>query len=114
MEYVDQAVAILREGFANANNPKGLLIALAATIFLSSWKQWIPIAIGATVVHIAIDTLAPVLSGGEGSVALPPLMETSFWTSTGVLFVGYAIVIAVFFLVKGMVFKGGGGHAKAH
>jgi GNAT superfamily N-acetyltransferase len=107
MEYVDQAVAILRDGFANANNPKGILIALAATIFLNSWKQWLPITLVATVIHIAIDTLAPVLAGGGGSVTLPPLMETSFWTQTGVLFVGYAIVIGVFFLIKGMFFKGG-------
>jgi hypothetical protein len=107
MEYVDQAVAILREGFANANNPKGLLIALAATIFLSSWRQWIPVALVATVIHIAIDTLAPILAGGGGAVTLPPLMEAAFWTQTGVLFVGYAIVIAVFFLVKGMIFRGG-------
>lgn len=105
MEYVDQAVAILREGFANANNPKGLLIALAATIFLGSWRQWIPVTLVATVIHVAIDTLAPVLAGGGGAVTLPPLMEPTFWTSTGVLFVGYAIVIAVFFLIKGMVFK---------
>lgn len=114
MEYVDQAVAILREGFANTNNPKGLLIALAATIFLSSWRQWIPVAIVATVIHIAVDRLAPVLAGGGGDVTLPPLMEPSFWTATGVMFVGYAVVIAVFFLIKGMVFKGSGGHAKAH
>lgn len=38
MELVDQVVAYLREGFANINNPKGLLIALAATVFLGSWK----------------------------------------------------------------------------
>ena len=31
MEIVDQAIAYLRDGFANINNPKGLLIALAAT-----------------------------------------------------------------------------------
>ncbi len=107
MEYVDQAVAILREGFANTNNPKGLLIALAATIFLASWRQWLPVAAVATIIHVAIDTLAPVLAGGGGQVTLPPLMETSFWTQTGVMFVGYAIVIAVFFLIKGLFFKGG-------
>lgn len=107
MEYVDQAVAILRDGFANTNNPKGLLIALAATIFLNSWRQWLPVAVVATVIHIAIDRLAPVLAGSGGEVTLPPLMETSFWTSTGVLFVGYASIIAVLFLIKGMLFKGG-------
>lgn len=105
MEYLNQALDILREGFANTNNPKGLLIALAATVFLSSWKQWLPISLLATIVHIAIDQLAPVLAGEGGAVVLPPLMEPSWWAQSGVMFVGYAIVIAVFFLIKGMVFR---------
>jgi hypothetical protein len=111
MELVDQAVSYLREGFANINNPKGLLIALAATIFMSGWRQWIPVALVATVIHIAIERLAPVLAGGGGQVTLPPLMEEAFWTQVLVLFLGYLIIIGVFFFLKGMLFKGS---AKAH
>ena len=108
MEYVDQAVEWLRDGFANINNPKGLLIALAATIFIGSWRQWIPIAAVATIVHIIIERLAPVLSGGGGQVTLPPdLMQESFWTRTLVLFLGYMVIIGVFFFVKSMFFRGG-------
>jgi hypothetical protein len=105
MELVDQAVAYLRDGFGTINNPKGLLIALAATIFMGSWRQWIPVALVATVIHIAIERLAPVLAGGGGQVTLPPLMEESFWTQVLVLFLGYLIIIGVFFLLKGMVFR---------
>lgn len=105
MEIVNQALDVLREGFANINNPKGLLIALAAVLFMGSWKQWLPIALGATVVHLAIDTLMPVLNNSGGQVALPPLMETNFWVNTGVLFVGYLVVIGVFFFIKGMIFR---------
>jgi hypothetical protein len=68
-------IAYLREGFGTINNPKGLLIALAMTIFLGSWKQWFPVAIVAVIVHIAIEQLAPVLAGEGGSVVLPDLME---------------------------------------
>lgn len=105
MELVDQAVAYLREGFANINNPKGLLIALAATIFMSSWRQWIPVALVATVIHIAIDRLAPVLAGAGGAVTLPPLMEEAFWTQTLVLFLGFLVIIGVFYLLKSLVFR---------
>ena len=106
MELVDQAVAYLREGFANINNPKGLLIALAATIFLSSWRAWVPIAAVATIIHIAIEILAPVLAGGGGEVTLPPdLMQESFWTRTLVLFLGYLVIIGIFFLIKSLLFK---------
>jgi hypothetical protein len=112
MEYVDQAVSYLRDGFANINNPKGLLIALAATIFMGSWRQWIPVALVATIIHIVIERLAPVLSGGGGSVTLPPdLMQESFWVRAGVLLLGYLVIIGIFFLLKGLLFRRG---AKAH
>lgn len=108
MEYVDQAVAWLRDGFANINNPKGLLIALAAVLFMGSWKQLIPIGLVATIIHIIIERLAPVLAGDGGQVTLPPdLMQESFWTRALVLFLGYMIIIGVFFLIKSMFFRGG-------
>ncbi len=110
MEYVDQAVGILREGFANTNNPKGLLIALAATLFIGSWRQWLPVAVVATIIHIAIDQLAPVLAGEDGAVTLPPIMEPSFWTGAGVLLAGYAIIIAVFYLIKSLLFRKSAAH----
>jgi hypothetical protein len=110
MELVDQAIAYLRDGFGTINNPKGLLIALAATIFLSSWKQWVPVALVATVIHIAIERLAPVLSGGGGQVTLPPLMEEGFWTQMLVLFLGYLIIIGIFFVLKNMMFKKAAAH----
>lgn len=113
MEMVDQAVEYLREGFANINNPKGLLIALAATLFMGSWRQWIPVALVAVVIHIAIEILAPVLTGGGGEVGLPPdLMQETFWTRVLVLFLGYLVIIGVFFFVKSMLFKSA--PAKAH
>jgi hypothetical protein len=105
MEYVDQAVAWLRDGFANINNPKGLLIALIAVIFMSGWKQWLPLALLAVVAHIIVERLAPVLSGGGGNVTLPPLMEEAFWTQALVLFLGYLVIIGVFYLLKTLIFR---------
>lgn len=106
MELVDQAVAYLRDGFGTINNPKGLLIALVAVIFMGSWRQWIPIALVATIIHIAIEILSPVLAGGGGQVTLPPdLMEESFWTRALVLFLGYLVITGIFFLIKSMLFR---------
>jgi hypothetical protein len=100
-----KAGVYLREGFANINNPKGLLIALAAVIFMGSWRQWLPVALVATIVHIAIERLAPVLAGEGGEVTLPPIMEETFWTQVLVLFLGYLIIIGVFFLLKSLLFR---------
>jgi hypothetical protein len=105
MEIVDQAVAYLRDGFGTINNPKGLLIALAATLFMGSWRQWFPIALVAVIIHVAIDQLAPVLTGGGGAVTLPPLMEESFWTQVLVLLLGYLVIIGVFYFIKSMLFR---------
>lgn len=116
MEYVDQAINSIREGFLTINHPKGLLIALAATLFMGSWRQWLPVAVVAVVIHIVIERLTPVLSGGGGTVTLPDnLMETSFWSNALALLLGYLVIIGVFFLVKSMLFRGGAAaKAKAH
>jgi hypothetical protein len=106
MEFVDQAVEYLREGFANINNPKGLLIALAAVLFMGSWRQWLPVSLVATVIHIAIEILAPVLAGDGGQVTLPPdLMQESFWGRALVLFLGYLVITGIFFLLKSLLFR---------
>lgn len=106
--YLDQAVQILRDGFTQINDPKGLLIALAATIFLRSWGQWFPAAIIAAVIHIAIEHFAPVLAG-QAELALPPLMEPAFWNRAGILLVGYLVVIGIFFFVKRLLVGALGG-----
>ena len=58
-------------------------------------------AAGATAVHLAVQVLRPVLDGG--AFALPPLMTLGFWMTALALFLGYAVVIAVFFLIKGFL-----------
>lgn len=109
MEFVDQAVGYLRDGFANINQPKGLLIALVLTIFMGAWRQWVPLALVGVLVHIAIDLLIPVVSDGA-TFALPPLMEEGFWAQAGVLFLGYLVVIGVFFLIKSLLFRAKAAH----
>lgn len=113
--YLDQAIDVLRAGFTQINDPKGLLIALAATLFVRSWGQWIPAAIISVLIYIAIEHFAPVLAG-QGELALPPLMETGFWTRTGILLAGFLLVIGVFFFVKRIVMSavGGGESKKKH
>jgi hypothetical protein len=59
----------------------------------------------ATIVHIAIERLAPVLAGEGGEVTLPPIMEETFWTQVLVLFLGYLIIIGVYFLLKSLLFR---------
>lgn len=97
-------------GFDGVNQVMGLLIAIIAALLMPAWSRLWATALGAAFVHILIGVLRPVLDGG--SFALPPLLTLSFWMTVLALFLGYAIVIAVFFLVKSLFT--GGGHKRAH
>lgn len=110
MEIIDQAIAYLREGFAAVNATKGLIIALVAVVFMGSWKQWLPLALVAVVVDIAITQLSPLVTGGGGEVALPDVMAEGFWNGVLVLFLGYLVVIGIFYLIKSLIFRRGGAH----
>jgi hypothetical protein len=105
----DQFVALLREGFGEVNGVRGILIGLAATIFMSSWKQWLPLSLVCVVFHLAVDWIAPILKGG-GDLRLPNFFEPGFFNLAGVLFVGYAVIIALFYFVKRLLFKGKAAH----
>ena len=88
-----------REGFNQVNALEGLIIALIAVLFVPAWKQVITVALGATLATIIINALLPVLAD-NARFRLPPLTEPSFWHFVAVLFVGYLIVIGVFFFLK--------------
>jgi hypothetical protein len=111
MDLVNQAVDTLHHGFLEINHPKGLLIALAATLFMGSWRQWLPVAVVATIIDMAIVVLAPVLAGHGGTLTLPDFMQAAFWENAGIYFLGYLIIIGVFFFIKSLLFRGS---AKAH
>jgi hypothetical protein len=102
--YLDQVLDYVRAGFDQINGPQGLLIALAATVFLQSWKQWLPVAVVAGAVHIAVDTLAPVRAG-QAALRLPPLVDVEFWQGFAVVVAGYAVIIAVFFFIKRLLVR---------
>ncbi|MET0181832.1 MAG: hypothetical protein ABW199_02985 [Caulobacterales bacterium] len=102
---LDSILGFMRTGFNETNQLQGLLIALAATIFMQSWRQWFGIALLAVVVHVAVDLIVPVLAGGQ-EFRLPQFFESAFWMQSLARYVGYLIVIGIFFAVKRVLFKG--------
>ncbi|MFC7377774.1 hypothetical protein [Brevundimonas sp. GCM10030266] len=91
-------------GFDGVNQVMGLLIAVIAALLMPAWSRLWASSLGAAFVHILIGMIRPVLDGG--SLVLPPLLTLNFWMTVLALFLGYAIVIAVFFLIK-TLFTGG-------
>ena len=99
-------------GFDGVNQVTGLLIAIIAALLMPAWSRLWATALGAALVHVAIGVLRPVLDGG--AFELPNLLTLGFWMSVLALFLGYAIVIAVFFLIKSLVTGGVGRRRHAH
>ena len=97
-------------GFDGVNQVMGLLIAIIAALLMPVWSRLWASALGAALVHVAIGVIRPVLDGG--SFVLPDLLTLGFWMGVLALFLGYAIVIAVFFFIKSLIVGGGHGRRK--
>ena len=104
-EFLDQVrslfqalLAMAQGGFDGVNQVVGLIIALIAALMMPSWRSLWGTAVGAVIVDRLVVMLRPALDGG--SIALPDIMTQSFWMTAFALFLGYAIVVAIFFLLK--------------
>ena len=100
-----QALNFMRFGFSETNQLNGIVIALAATIFMSTWRQLFAMALVAVIVHVAIETLAPIFVSGA-QFRLPDLLDSPFWRMAAARYIGYLIVITIFFAVKRVLFRG--------
>lgn len=103
--------AYLSTGFAQVNVVQGLLIAIIAAFMLYRWSGVFAVAIGAVVVHVLVDALLPVLNS-SGEFRLPPVVDGEYWKYLLALYLGYIVVISVFFLVKRVLL--GAQHSVAH
>jgi len=114
--FLDGILALASGGFDSVNQVTGLIIALIAALMMGSWRGLASTAAGAVIVDRLVMMLRPALEGG--SIALPDIMTTEFWMTVLALFLGYAIVIAVFFFIKtlltGRAFRSGRAHRHAH
>lgn len=110
--FLSGLLGLAQGGFDGVNQVMGLLIAVIAALLMPAWNRLWASALGAAFVHILIGMVRPVLDGG--SLVLPPLLTLSFWMTVLALFLGYAVVIAVFFLIKSLFTGGGRRRAHAH
>ena len=104
--------SLAQGGFDTVNQILGLVIALIAAILMPAWRSLWATALAAAFVHILVGLVRPVLDGG--AFALPDLLTLGFWMTVAALFLGYVVVIAVFFFVKTIVSGRGHRHRHAH
>ncbi|MGE3303746.1 MAG: hypothetical protein AB7M12_11605 [Hyphomonadaceae bacterium] len=107
-------IEFLQTGFNQVNAVQGLLIALFATVLMARWAQLFAIALAAGLVHVVLDTAIPIVAKGA-DIKLPAVMTAPFWQYALSLYVGFVIIIAMFFAVKSVLFGVGKAKgAKAH
>ena len=97
--FLNLALAFLREGFNNVNAVEGLIIALVAAIIMPAWDRIWTVALGATLVHLIVDVLVPVIAR-RAAFHLPPLLSVPYWRTALSLYFGYLIVIGVLLFIK--------------
>jgi hypothetical protein len=103
----------LHEGFAHVNAVLGIIISMVAAYMLSSWKKIWTMALGATIVHLIAEVMIPVIAN-ENRFELPPnILELSYWRAAVSLYLGYLVVIAIFYFIKTKVLPSGA-HGHAH
>jgi hypothetical protein len=98
------------DGFYRVNAILGLIIAIFAAYSMGAWKRIWTITLGATIVYLVALVMLPVLAN-NAAFRLPPLVEMEYWRNAAALYLGFLVIVAVFFFIKTRVLpKGGGGH----
>lgn len=103
----------LHEGFAHVNAVLGIVIAIVATYMMHSWRQIWTITLGATIVHLISEVMLPILANNAPFRLPPNLLDWSYWRTAIALYLGYFVVIVVFYFVKSRVLPKGG-HGGGH
>lgn len=104
MDIVNDVLAFFQAGFDRVNGVQGLIIALVAALLLPGWRRLPAFTLGATVVHVLVDVLTPVIARGA-PLLLPDILELPFWRYVAVLLAGYLVVIAVLMLIRKVLLK---------
>ncbi len=100
---------LLRLGFNQVNAVLGLIIALIAAFQLSAWKKLWEIAVAALAFHIVALMLAPAIDHGA-AIRLPALTDLTTWRNWLAIYVGYVILIALFYFLRTRLLKPAAAH----
>lgn len=107
--WLDWLWNLMRAGFHDINAQfLGLLVAMVAAYFLPKWSRVFIIALGAVVFFIVAQIMIGVLGRNE-QFALPNWIVDEPSRFLGI-YAGFLLVITIFFVLKKMVLRGGGGH----
>jgi putative flippase GtrA len=100
---------LFRSGFNQVNAVLGLVIALIAAFQLTAWKKLWEMALAALAFHIVALMLAPAIDHGA-AVRLPALMEPGTWRNWLAIYIGYTVLIALFYFLRTRLLRPSAAH----
>lgn len=109
LQFLNDVVVLFRSGFNQVNMLLGIAIALVASFQLSAWRYLWKTALAALGFHIVASVVAPVIDHGA-RLQLPPLLDLATWRNWLAIYVGYVILITLFYFLRTQLSKSGGGH----
>lgn len=109
LQVLNEVLSIFRTGFNQVNVFIGIIIALVAAFQLSRWRKLWETALACLLIHIVALVLAPVIDHGA-QPHLPPLFENYFLRNLLALYVGYVVLIALFFFLRTRLLKPAAAH----
>lgn len=103
-EYLNEGLALARQGFDTVNSVQGIVIAVIAAGLMRSYGQVIGWAIGATVVHEAVNIALRVVAQ-DGS-PVPNFADMEVLKLIAIRFVGYLVAISLVYAIRRLLFRG--------
>ncbi len=108
-QFFGDVLTLFRSGFNQVNAYLGLIIALIAAFQLSQWKKLWEVALAALLFHVVALMLAPVIDHGA-AMRMPALLDASVLRNWLAIYVGYVILIAIFFFIRMRLLKPAASH----
>jgi len=109
LQFFADVLLLFRSGFNQVNAYLGLIIALIASFQLSHWKKLWEVALAALLFHILALILAPVIDHGA-PMRLPALLDVGVLRNWLAIYIGYVILIALFFFLRTRLLKPAAAH----
>lgn len=103
-DYLNQAQALASQGFDTVNSVQGLVIAVIAAGLMRRYSQIIGWAVGATIIHEAVNIGRAFLAHSESP--FPNFADMEVLKLIAVRFVGYFVAISIIYFVRRIFFRG--------
>lgn len=104
MQYAQPVLDFFAAGFNQVNAVQGIIIGVLAAFVLREYRRILVVSLVAAIVHVVVDAAMPVIQGAE--LKLPPLADLGWWQYAATLFVGYIVIITVFYILKRLLIRG--------